>query len=176
MTGERARVTEKVKRFCHEYLVDYNGRQAAIRAGYSARTATVQASQMLASAEAREYLKSITQKINTDLTVTAERVIKEFARLAFHDVGTYYKTDKNGAAVLKELTELTADQRAAIIEYDPKEKTMKLHGKEGPLVNLGKHLRLFTELNDLQTTFNILPELKLNGKVLIFNVGEPRKK
>lgn len=176
MTAERAGLTEKKKRFCHEYLIDYNGKQAAIRSGFSARSATQQASMMLAEDVVRVYLKEITQRVNTDLTVTAERVIREFARLAFHNVGDYYKKDAKGNEVLKPLAELTVDQRAAIIEYNPKEKTMKLAAKEGSLVHLGKHLRLFTELNELQTTFNILPELKLNGKTIIFNVGEPRKK
>lgn len=175
MTGKRAALTEKAKRFCQEYVIDYNGRQAAIRAGYSARAATQMASHLLSTPPIREHLKSLTEKINNDLTVTAERVLKEFARLAFHDVGNYY-TIVDGKEALKALHELTADQRAAIIEYNPKEGTMKLAAKDGPLTALGKHLKLFTELHEQQHTFTIMPELKLNGKTIVFNVGEPRKK
>ncbi len=42
-----AKLTEKQQRFVDEYLIDLNATQAAIRAGYSAKTADVQGSRML---------------------------------------------------------------------------------------------------------------------------------
>jgi len=45
---DQERVTHKQATFCREYIVDCNGTQAAIRAGFSERTAQEQASQMLA--------------------------------------------------------------------------------------------------------------------------------
>ena len=41
-----AKLTEKQQRFVDEYLIDLNATQAAIRAGYSAKTADVQGSRM----------------------------------------------------------------------------------------------------------------------------------
>ena len=42
-----AKLTEKQKRFVEEYLIDLNATQAAIRAGYSPKTAAEQGSQLL---------------------------------------------------------------------------------------------------------------------------------
>ena len=45
-----SKMTPKQQRFIEEYLVDHNATQAAIRAGYSPRTAPVQASRLLTNA------------------------------------------------------------------------------------------------------------------------------
>ena len=42
-----AKLTAKQQRFCEEYMVDLNGTQAAIRAGYSKKTAMQQSYQLL---------------------------------------------------------------------------------------------------------------------------------
>ena len=61
--------------FCQEYIVDFNGTQAAIRAGYSPKTARVQASQLLTnpniSARVRELQKERLDRLilNQDFVV-----------------------------------------------------------------------------------------------------------
>jgi len=169
-------ISEKRKRFCHEYVVDFNGKQAAIRCGYSAKSATTQACLILSDVRVQEYLQALIAKQEAKLEVTAQRVIDELGRLAFHDIGQYYKRDAKGKLVQKELDELTIDQRAAVAEYDPAKKILKLYSKDPSLDKLGKHFKLFSELNDQVHTFTVMPELKLGGKVIIFNVGEPVKK
>ena len=49
-------LTEKQKRFCDEYLIDLNATQAAIRAGYSEKTAYSQGQRMLKNVEVKEYI------------------------------------------------------------------------------------------------------------------------
>lgn len=169
-------ISEKRKRFCHEYAVDFNGRRAAIRSGYSAKSATVQASMILDDPNVQKYLQSLLAKQEVKLGITAQRVIDELGRLAFHDVGSYYKRKSRNRMVMKELDELTTDQRAAIAEYDPAKKIMKLYSKDPSLDKLGKHFKLFSDLNDQVHTFTVMPELKLGGKTIIFNVGEPVKR
>ncbi|MGE9266402.1 terminase small subunit, partial [Escherichia coli] len=44
-----AALSEKQRRFVAEYLIDLNGTQAAIRAGYSAKTAQEQSSRLLSN-------------------------------------------------------------------------------------------------------------------------------
>lgn len=165
-------LTEKKKAFCQQYMVDKNGKQAAIRAGYSAKTAAAKASMLLAEPEVKLYLQELMAPLKMDLTVTAERVLNELARIAFHDVASFY--DEKGK--LKDLKDLTEDQRAAISEVDATAKRLKLHDKMGALSMLGKHLKLFTELHEQQHTFTIMPTIKRGGKEIIFNVGSPVKK
>lgn len=57
-----AKLTEKQQRFVEEYLVDLNATQAAIRAGYSVKTADVQGSRMLRNVN--QYAKMVNQKSN----------------------------------------------------------------------------------------------------------------
>lgn len=51
-------LTAKQQRFVDEYLVDLNGKQAAIRTGYSAKTAEVQASRLLSDAKVRAAVEA----------------------------------------------------------------------------------------------------------------------
>ena len=50
------KLTKKQQRFCDEYLIDMNGTQAAIRAGYSAKTAKQIANENLTKPDVRDYI------------------------------------------------------------------------------------------------------------------------
>lgn len=60
---QRSTITDKQKRFCHEYIKDFNGKQAAIRAKYSEKTATMQASRLLTNANVIEYLSKLKAEV-----------------------------------------------------------------------------------------------------------------
>jgi len=57
-------LSEKQKRFCEEYTVDFNGLQAAIRAGYSEKTANQQASRLLTKVNIQQYIKGLQEKLS----------------------------------------------------------------------------------------------------------------
>lgn len=61
--------------FCREYLVDRNATQAAVRAGYSVKTARQQAAQIMANAQAREFLNNLMHLREQSLQESAEYVI-----------------------------------------------------------------------------------------------------
>jgi phage terminase small subunit len=63
--------------FLDEYLIDHNGAQAAIRAGYSPWTAKVQASQLLSDPNLQAVLKTKQQALQNRLEISKERVISE---------------------------------------------------------------------------------------------------
>ena len=54
--AKTAKLTEKQQRFVEEYLIDLNATQAAIRAGYSAKTADQQGSRMLANVKVQQAI------------------------------------------------------------------------------------------------------------------------
>ncbi len=70
-----AKLTEKQQRFVDEYLIDLNGTQAAIRAGYSAKTANEQASRLLAKANIKTYIDAQLEKISSEKIADAEEVM-----------------------------------------------------------------------------------------------------
>lgn len=55
-------LNEKQKRFCDEYVIDYNATQSAIRAGYSANSARITASKLLTKANIQKYIAELTSE------------------------------------------------------------------------------------------------------------------
>src|SRR5271167_3160732 len=76
-------LTPKQARFVEEYIVDLNGKQAAIRAGYSPRTAEVQSSRLLRNAKVDATAREAMQARSRRTGITADRVVLELAKLAF---------------------------------------------------------------------------------------------
>ena len=105
-------LTLKQARFLEEHLVNLNGKAAAIRAGYSQRTAEVQASQLLRNSKIRVALEDAMQARSKRTQVTADRVIAEYARLAFANMRDYWP--KKGETI--DLQRLDQDRTAAVKE------------------------------------------------------------
>ena len=79
-------LTKKQEIFCLEYLVDLNGTQAAIRAGYPKKSARSMGSKLLAHPKVQDRLKILFEERRERLEVTADNTIKELARLGFSDM------------------------------------------------------------------------------------------
>ena len=69
-------LNDKQKRFCEEYIVDSNATQAAIRAGYSERTANEQGARLLAKDSVKSYIKELMDERKSDTIASAEEVMK----------------------------------------------------------------------------------------------------
>ena len=70
-------LNEKQKQFCNEYLIDFNGTQAAIRAGYSKKTAYSMANENLRKPEIQAYLKELIENRNERVQITQDEVIRD---------------------------------------------------------------------------------------------------
>ena len=71
-----AKMTAKQQRFCDEYLIDLNATQAAIRAGYSAKTAGVIGNENLMKPYIAEYIKKRMDEKESELIATQDEVLK----------------------------------------------------------------------------------------------------
>ena len=76
-------LTEKQARFVAEYLVDLNATQAAIRAGYSERTAEVIGYENLRKPQISAAIEQAIQNRQRRTEITQDRVLLELARIAF---------------------------------------------------------------------------------------------
>lgn len=85
-----AKLTDKQKRFCEEYLKDFNGTQAAIRAGYSEATSQQIGSENLSKPVIKEYLN---EKLDT-LSMEAGEITKRITNLARGNMSDYMSTRK----------------------------------------------------------------------------------
>lgn len=69
-------MTDKQRRFCEEYLIDLNATQAAIRAGYSERTAYSIGEQNLKKLEVKSYIDERLEEIRSEKTADAREVLE----------------------------------------------------------------------------------------------------
>lgn len=68
-------LNEKQKKFCEEYLIDFNGTRAAIAAGYSEKTARSTASENLTKPNIQEYLKKLINQRSERTKITQDEVV-----------------------------------------------------------------------------------------------------
>jgi phage terminase small subunit len=143
------------QRFVREYLVDLNGTQAAIRAGYKESSARQQASENLS----KPYIAAaIDDAMAKDPGVTRTRIVDELAKIGFSNIQDYMGLTHDGDAHF-DLSSLEAGQAAAIQEItvdtyregrggnagDVKRVKIKLHDKLSALEKLGRALAMFTD-------------------------------
>ncbi|MEG1497585.1 MAG: terminase small subunit [Clostridiales bacterium] len=69
-------LTAKQKRFCDEYLIDLNATQAAIRAGYSPKTAQEQGSRLLLNVMVRGYIEKRMAEKESQLIASQDEVLQ----------------------------------------------------------------------------------------------------
>jgi len=77
------KLTEKQKRFCEEYLIDFNATQAALRAGYSQKTAYSIGDENLRKPEIQSEIQFLIKKRSERTGINADSVIKELVKIAF---------------------------------------------------------------------------------------------
>ena len=164
-------LNKKQKRFCEEYVIDLNGTQAAIRAGYSEKTAQEQASRLLSNVMVQEYVQKLQDEIAERNKLKADDIVQELRKIGFMTVDLIF--DENGN--IKNVHELDDKAKAAISSIKITERTygkddnettettkeVKLWDKGKALVELGKHMGIFKEDNDQRTIKNVI----VNGEV-----------
>jgi phage terminase small subunit len=76
-----ASLTVKQEQFCNEYLVDLNATQAAIRAGYSAKTAAQQGFQLLKKTSVAKAIQKKIQERSRRTEINADWVLSQAAEV-----------------------------------------------------------------------------------------------
>ena len=71
-----AKLTERQRRFCEEYLIDGNASQAAIRAGYSKRNSTVVSTTLMKNPRVQAHLKALLDELHSAKVANAQEVLE----------------------------------------------------------------------------------------------------
>ncbi len=150
-------LTLKQARFVEEYLLDLNGKQAAIRVGYSSKTAEVQASRLLKNAKVQEALEAAIRARSKRTEVTADRVVAELAKIGFTNVRDYWprpgetidlhRLDQDRTAAIAEITIHVFFDAAGVLH---RRTRLKLHDKKGALDSLARHLGMFVDRHAIE--------------------------
>lgn len=153
-------LTPKQLRFVGEYLIDLNATQAAIRAGYSVRRADAIGYENLRKPEIAAHLAEKMKAREVRTEITQDRVLQEYAKLAFLDPRRFY----DGLGQLIAVNLLPADVAAALVGVDVTEaydkesnsaittKKIKFADKKGALDSVARHLGMFTDKLDLNVS------------------------
>ena len=131
-------MTEKQKRFCDEYLIDLNATQAAIRAGYSEKTAGSIGDENLKKPEIKSYIEEQLDKLHNDAIASADEVLQ------------YYTSVMRGESRAQVI--VASPLGVERIDKPPDEKE-RLKAAD----MLGKYHSLFTDKTQIEadTSFNI---------------------
>lgn len=141
------RLNAKQSAFCNEYLVDFCAKQAAIRAGYSPRTAEQQGCKLLSKVKVQEKIAELTAERSSENKATIERIIKELCAIAFTRLTDIVYIDEDGLAKVKPTSMLTDDQQRAIesISQTRYGVKVKMHDKVRAIELLGRHLGMWLD-------------------------------
>jgi phage terminase small subunit len=158
-TDQERKLTLKQLKFVAEYLVDLNATKAAIRAGYSRRTASSIGEENLRKPEIQKEIEKRMDDILEDRAVMTLRVIRELECIAFSDISHYVEFD-NGETRLKPLQDMDTRALASvvmdenvirkgndIVKTDNKLR-VKMHDKIKALELLARYLGILNEKND----------------------------
>lgn len=155
-----AKLTQKQQRFVEEYLIDLNATQAAIRAGYSVKTANEQGSQNLAKLSIQTAIAEAMAERSKRTGVNQDRVVQELARIAFVKMTDI--VDAEGR-----IKESATDDDLACIEAIKHEKfyseagaserwEIRISPKIKSLELLGKHLGMWNDKQDVNVTIPVV--------------------
>ena len=145
-----AKLTAKQQRFVDEYLIDLNATQAAIRAGYSEKTAFSIGTENLRKPLIQKAIQQRKQAREQRTEITQDRVIQELAAIGFARATDYAKIVPGGGVDFVSTDELTESQKAAVVSIKETQNGnsvscnwSKLADKLKALELIGKHLGMF---------------------------------
>ena len=174
-------LSPKQERFAAEYLVDLNATQAAIRAGYSPKTAGVQGFDLLKKPEIAAAIERQRHVHAKSTGLTVERVLTEAMRLAFFDIRKLTdaegnplpinQLDDDTAAAIQGLELATERMRGDEDGAETVVRKYKAADKNVALERLFKHLGLFAKDNAQTNPAEAMQKLlaMVNGSKLPVN-------
>lgn len=151
-----AKLTDKQKRFCEEYLKDLNATQAAIRAGYSAKTANSVGPENLVKPCIQAEIKRMQDARSERTKIDQDYVLKGFKAV-------FERCMQAEPVMIKEKGKLVESG-----EYQ-----FNSSGANTALIWLGKHLGMFADLHKHEHTGAI--ELTQTEKIIML-IAEERAK
>ena len=170
-TGRKAeKLTDLQKKFIKEYLIDLNITAAALRAGYSEKTAYSIGQETFNKPHIQAAIQNEMNKRARRTERTADKVLEEYAKLGFSDVTDYLQavterilvghdketgepiSDISQFVLMKDTKDIPPEKLAAISEVKQHKDgsiSFKLHDKRGALDSIAKHLGMFVEKKEI---------------------------
>lgn len=165
--------------FVAEYLKSLDPQAAAVKAGYSERSARVNAYRLLENAAVQAAIAEGQATRAKTLKLEADDVLRELLRIATSDIGEVFDDDGQ----LRPLSAMSENTRRAIASIEVEEQRdysadpdedgehpfksrvskVKFWDKPKGLELLGKHLKLYTEKHEVELGKKTLEQLVLDS-------------
>ena len=172
-------LTDRQRNFCYCYYENFNATQAAIKAGYSEKTAAEQGCRLLKNVKVKEFLEKLREVYRTEFLLTQERVMNRHVQIALSDMRDFITEDGKlrsnyDGTLVKKLTirsstysdgEVVKEDRAVTIELEDRKPSLNLITKKlnlDPDTNIAKQ-RLEIEKDKVYGTGN--GEGKTSGSI-----------
>ena len=140
------KLSAKQVAFIEHYLVSLNATEAALKAGYSKKTAQAIGSENLKKPLVALAIEKAMADRAAKIEVSQDAVVQELAAIAFSNIADVAEWDGNKVTVLdshsRSKTVLSAIAQVSATQHGV---TLRMHDKQAALVNLGKHLGMFRE-------------------------------
>ena len=134
-------------RFVQEYLIDLNATQAAIRAGYSEKTAYVQGPRLLENVGVQDAIRFGQEKVLKKAEISAEMVLSGF-RDIFERCMTRVPVMEFDRDAKCTRQKIDLDTGLGVWTFDAANANRALE-------NLGKHLGLFVDRSEGKNTIEV---------------------
>lgn len=168
----KLKLNDKQKLFVSEYLIDRNAGKAAIRAGYSPKTADAQACRLLKNVKIREAVDAGMDRLEKRNELSQDRVIREYMKIAFLDPRKIFTS----TGELLPVSDIDDDSAAALAGVDVvtigndyvgigEVRKVKLVNKLGALDSLARHLGMFNDKLNLNHTFKDMSEDEIDAEI-----------
>ncbi|KDN58460.1 terminase small subunit [Exiguobacterium sp. AB2] len=142
----------KQQRFCDEYLVSLNATQAAIKAGYSEKTAGAQGSRLLKDVNVRKYIGGKQRETFLENTLTREEVLSRLSDIAAGKVPEIKEVVTRKAEYIP--NENDPEGKKMTMVYNEYAEMIPLPTKNSDrnkaLELLGRHYALFTDRKEVE--------------------------
>jgi phage terminase small subunit len=146
----------KQQRFCQEYVKDLNGTAAAIRAGYSKKTAAQQAARLLTNVKVKRKISKLIDRATREAEISLDLVMQELKTIAFASMADFAEWGKKGVT-LKESKELGRELQKAVESVGEK---INKHGDSQLRIKLHSKLRAIEALLKLHEISEIEARLQ----------------
>lgn len=167
------KLTDKQEMFCYEYLIDFNATQAAIRAGYSAASASVTGSRNLSNASVSKRLQVLMESRRARVAASADYVLQRLIEIDSLDVADIVDDEGN----VLPIKDWTADWRKSIAAIDVSEvKTANALVKKIRLPDKLKNLELIGKHIDVSAFREQLKQSNSSPKELVININKADSK
>lgn len=145
-------LTDRQRNFCYCYYENFNATQAAIKAGYSEKTAAEQGCRLLKNVKVKEFLEKLREVYRTEFLLTQERVMNRHVQIALSDMRDFITEDGKlrsnyDGTLVKKLTIRSSTYSDGEIAKEDRTVTLELEDRKPSLNLITKKLNLDPDTN-----------------------------